>query len=291
LSPLAVAVLAILLIIALTLLPGRVIDYRLKLFIVISGGVALTSLLAAAAYVYLGILKPLRALGRAISETCPPAGPYIDRTDDLKDILGSVEGLIRSYGEISARYQALAGALQKPLFELDPSGVCVNANERAKSLLVGLKDHSLALFVEDGCRGKFNTFLNDVRNGGPPSELDTVLSSPDGRRVPVKLSAAPVLRGGQTTGLIVTAESAPETASLTAELKRTKIEADKTAERLRKTIDDLEEFALLAVRRELKMREIRERLEKMSDRVDAGPTAAPTAAPPVPAKGPRGRKP
>jgi hypothetical protein len=278
-------------IIALTLLPERVIDYRLKLFIIISGCVALTSILAAAAYVYLGILKPLRALGKAVSGTCPPAGPYMDRTDDPKDLLGSVEGLIRSYGEISARYKALKGALHKPLFDLDPSGVCVNANEKAKSLLDGLEDRPLSRLVEEGCRGKFNTFLDDVRKGGPPSELDTLLSSPDGRRVPVKLSAAPVLRGGQTTGLIVIAESAPETRRLSRELKHTKIEAERTAERLRKTINDLEEFALLAVRRELKMREIRERLKKMSDRVDAGATAAPISAPPVPAKRPPGRKP
>ncbi|MBI5343924.1 MAG: hypothetical protein HZB83_01065 [Deltaproteobacteria bacterium] len=52
---------------------------------------------------------------------------------------------------------------------------------------------------------------------------------------------------------------------LNEELERARKEAADNSIRLRETLDEMEEFALLAVRREVKMREIRERFKKLKN--------------------------
>ncbi|MBI5344435.1 MAG: hypothetical protein HZB83_03715 [Deltaproteobacteria bacterium] len=52
---------------------------------------------------------------------------------------------------------------------------------------------------------------------------------------------------------------------LKEELERARKEAENNSARLRETLDEMEEFALLAVRREVKMREIRERFKKLKN--------------------------
>lgn len=58
---------------------------------------------------------------------------------------------------------------------------------------------------------------------------------------------------------------------MTEELRAARLEAEETSGKLQKSIRELEEFALMAVRRELKMREIREKFKRCKDEYESGP--------------------
>ncbi len=82
----------------------------------------------------------------------------------------------------------------------------------------------------------------------------------DGTEKSLQISALPVENHPGVTNVRVIAFDADERLRLSTELKTAREEIIENQKRLKKTIEDLEEFALLAIRREQKMVEIRKRI-------------------------------
>lgn len=225
----------------------------------LASGAALLSVIAAALawLVYHVAVKPLSVLDDGLIKAAGPA----NRDEPMEKLLDGLKAM-------AARYDAVTGITGVAVFELDEEARVVYANRSAQSLLGQppsmLEGRRLAEFAAEGSKEAFDAMLKDAGDGSLKG-FDSTFVSASGADVEVRIRTAPEGRTPGSSGLAVAVEETGTASRLAAELARTRRKAERTAERLNRTISDLEEFALIAVRRELKMREIRERLEKASE--------------------------
>lgn len=173
-------------------------------------------------------IQELEVQESELLRTIPDAVVELDRSGSIKYLNGSAVRLT-GYGE--------AEVLGMPCTAFIPAELCSEFKEAFKTALDGKTVSSCGLpFILKG--GRVNSF---------------------------EWSVMPVWKSGEVTGCLFIGKDTEELVRLSDELGNARKEAEENSEKLKKTIKDLEEFALLAVRRELKMREIRERFQELKN--------------------------
>jgi len=174
-----------------------------------------------------------------------------------------------SYTELLNRYHDVMDASPVAAFELDDRGKISTLNSAAEGLLGYRKSDILDRPFRDLITGKnrreFERLLADLSKGTRRGGLALDISRKDGSAGRVGLKVLALMGPNGFRGAVVFARDLEETGMLTKELKAVRSEAEMTSRTLKDNIRDLEDFALMAVRRELKMKEIREMLKKFNE--------------------------
>lgn len=163
-----------------------------------------------------------------------------------------------------ANLDALVERLPVAVLEVDPEGMVAGANPAARDFL-GM----------DPVGGHLTDFSGPEGADGLMESLARALSEGEAARVAELEPGETALRveavfvamagPGGPSSVMVALKDLREREALAAELERTRRDADAVSENLRRTIKELEEFALIAVRREMKMQEIREMFKRLRD--------------------------
>ncbi len=239
----------------------------------------------AALFVIFRILAPMEeatkkaavmnSSGAASGETQGYGAPYYL---ELKALVDQYERLSGNLNESRVHYSDLVDTIPEALVETDRLGKITFINEAARAL-TGYSEKDLIgrdytdLFPPDATPAVREIF-DAVMNGGTLKNREFPIILKDGKVRYFEFSDSPVRaggRGGGVTGCRFVGRDIDERKRIMDELKKAKKESEETSAKLKRTVEDLEEFALLAVRRELKMHEIRERFKKlMEERHDEG---------------------
>jgi signal transduction histidine kinase len=178
----------------------------------------------------------------------------------LSAALGALSCSLR---DESCRCRGFLQILPNSAMELDKRGYIIWLNDAAVSD---------AGFAGDRCLGRqLADFLAVDERSGFIAALDEAALSGSIVRREIQLHifgaapnrfqviCVPIIRDGNLTGWRCVVRDVEAMQKLQEELVRARNESQVTTEKLNKTISDLEEFALLAIRREFKMQELRER--------------------------------
>jgi len=163
------------------------------------------------------------------------------------------------YGRLYAELDEMSGGCREifssmpvPAIELDAAG-----NVKA------INDAALGSGVPPSAIGRPLTGLEGALQGAFASAIELPVEREDGTTLRLLVNAVPIEKNGARSGTILI--STDDTARLKTELDRVRGEARAAEAKLNGTIRDLEEFALMAVRREIKMQEIREKLTEIRE--------------------------
>lgn len=184
-------------------------------------------------------------------------------------LLGYCLKLSRSLKKTSLERNAIFSNTPLPVFELD-RGLKITRANRAAGEIAGCAEDGLAgkdfLALANGEDEKnLEEGLKAVLKGKETGRLISELTfNDDIPPVVFELTLLPSSNGGVT----IMAREVGEVERLHDEMEQVKKEAEDASLKLKKTIKDLEEFALIAVRRERKMQEIRNHFIKPKDPQD-----------------------
>lgn len=151
------------------------------------------------------------------------------------------------------------------VLELDRNGIVTSCNIAAADLLGYTEPELLGIpfisLVPEGSHALFRIFLNGLLSGRSASGMEVPFIARSGEASVIEINSSPVFKEGGLRGLRLFIRDAGEIKRLGRELSALKGEHLYVKERLEKVTTDLEAFTLLALRRETKMKEIRERLK------------------------------
>lgn len=160
-------------------------------------------------------------------------------------------------------------SIPDPVFEIDGKGFITYINEAASAstgyTVAGIVNMAFSDLIRREDRYLFDEAVQTLLKGVDVKGLELPLVLKNGRFNFFEFTCAPVWREGGVVAMRCTGRDVEEHRKIIEELMIAKKEAEETAATLKKTVRDLEEFALLAVRREFKMQEIRERLVKLRE--------------------------
>lgn len=163
---------------------------------------------------------------------------------------------------------SLVRSLPVAILDIDMDGRITFANEAALALtgylpsdMNGLPFTSLIPKEDPDNAGML---LQKVLSGEKISGNDIRMLCKDGSARQVEFSATPIVEGGRVTGCRCVALDMNSSKALEAALQEARSNSEEAVARLGKAERDLEQFAMIAIRREVKMREIRERLNRHS---------------------------
>lgn len=180
------------------------------------------------------------------------------------------EKLSLAYHELLARYQGLMEITPSAIIEIDASGNIVSLNNPARKLTGRPEDNRtqespFAQFLPGQNRAELDKLFGDIRQGNAISGRQLPLVQEDGGVNRLDVNSAPLWSDGMITGYLISIHDAGKAERLMMELEDARRITEETTEQLKKTILDIEEFTLLAVKREVKMQEIRERLKRFKE--------------------------
>lgn len=197
------------------------------------------------------VSKPLKAVKAGGT---PPYG----NNGSLSDWIESLER--RLTGLENARRE-LIESLPIAAFEVDETGKIISFSNEAALLTGRALDelNGLCLFdlAPDEGKEAVRLMLDDAFSKKDIKNAGTALMLKGGTTLH-DVFALPAVHAGEKPSCLVFSRNDRELKKTRDELESVRKESAESSERLKKTIRDLEEFALLAVRRELKMQEIRE---------------------------------
>ena len=193
-----------------------------------------------------------------------------DYHDEFGSIAKSCNRIVDCLKDSEARYVDLTRTIPDSVIDLGMDGTIRYVNEATLTMtgygegdLVGrnLKD-----FVPQDHHYKIDELMGCINSGSAVKNHELPFVFRDGRTNTLELSAVPVRKEGGIIGCRCVARNIEERKRIMEELEHARMEAERTSEKLKKTIKDLEEFAILAVRRELKMKEIREGFKRLREK-------------------------
>lgn len=185
--------------------------------------------------------------------------------DEFGVLSATLGRLSRSLRDEACRCRGFLQILPNAAMELDGNGYIVWLNDAANAGFAGEMSlgRPLAGFLaSDEQRSGFLSALDEAALSGSVlrREVDLLI---DGGVVGAPnrfmLICAPIVKHGILIGWRCVARDMERMVKLQEDLVSARNESRATSEKLNRTISDLEEFALLAIRRELKMQELRER--------------------------------
>jgi hypothetical protein len=155
-------------------------------------------------------------------------------------------------GTMTDGCRRMFSSMPVPAIELDAAG-----NVKA------INDAALGSGVPPSAMGRPLAGLEGALQDAGASAIELPVEREDGTTLHLLVSAVPIEKNGARSGTILIGTD--DTARLKTELDRVRGEARAAEAKLTGTIRDLEEFALMAVRREIKMQEIREKLTEIRE--------------------------
>lgn len=168
--------------------------------------------------------------------------------------------------EASLNLRGLINRSPVPILELDMNGGIEGANTAALNKLgyagVELYGRPFKEIIGTGAADDFDGLLEDVTKGPADYSIEAPLTLKGGGVNLFRLNAVPIRESGALRGACVICLDIEDNKKLAGELARVKKEAEAASEKLKNTIRELEDFARLAVLREFKMQEIREKFIK-----------------------------
>ncbi len=227
----------------------------------------------AALFMIWRVLAPIEEITQEEAEPAPsdahetvPPGTY----SELWALAGRYERLSGKLNESRAQFSDLVNMIPDALVETDEHGNITFVNEAVKALtghsekdLIG-QDHTA--FMPRAASDEMREIFDAVMTGGTLINRGLPIIHKDGGARRFEFSISPI-RGadGKVAGCRFVGRDIDERKRLMDELKTTREESKEASVRLKRTIEDLEACSLLAVRRELKMREIRERFKQLME--------------------------
>lgn len=215
------------------------------------------------------VAKPLAALASSSEgETLgiPPGRTLPTEIESLKAYVLSASALLDEYRE---QHRDLLMSVPDILLEIDVEGKILFVNRAASEVTGYPEDNVLGRrftdFITPGSSEKalsaFSSVLDGRRANGV--ELEIMLSS--GSASFFEFNAVPLWRNGFIAGCCCIGRDIDERRKIMTELESARRHAEEATVKLKKTVSDLEEFSLLAVRRELKMQELREMFVRLKE--------------------------
>lgn len=176
-----------------------------------------------------------------------------------------IESIERRLTGLDNARRSLIESLPIAAFEVDETGKIISFSNETAGLTGRAPDelNGLCLFELAPDEGKeaVRLMLGDAFAKKALSRASAALMLKDGIAL-AEVFTLPAARAGEKPSCLVFSRNNGELKKTRAELESVRKESAEASERLKKTIRDLEEFALIAVRRELKMQEIREMFMK-----------------------------
>lgn len=168
------------------------------------------------------------------------------------------EALRRSIGN----YDELLRSIPDAMIETDASGTVRYCNRtalamtgRAEADVVG---RPIEGFVPPEARAECAELLKEVLGGRPVMNFQLPFQTKDGKVAILEVNAAPLRTEDRVAGALLAARDIAQRDAAVAALERARVDAEANAERLRKTVAELEAFAQIAVRREIRLKEIKQ---------------------------------
>lgn len=235
----------------------------------VSAAVSLVSASYLVFAVTMRLIGPIKRLilDAASHTTVGPSIRYEIRAEDpLAPIKDAFNRLNSALKEQRKEMRETLHSAPVAVIELERSGDIAFMNEEAGRLFwhPSLKGSPFTSLVHRDYRAMFNENVKEALSGYVSGKSVIEMVSLEGKASRFELTALPVRGREGVEGARLIMRSLDEVKDLKEELVKTRFEAEETNRRLKETISDLEEFALLAVRRELKMKEIRERFVELS---------------------------
>lgn len=215
------------------------------------------------------VLLPLREVEGFLRNMADNGfGGYLRvRSDDLGELTTHINRLSELLSDSEIRHKDLVMTLPDAVVELDRSGALVYLNDAALSLTGYKPDEIRKLDYTDltphGSHHEMKEVFQSVLEGNTVSNRELPFIGKDCRESLFRFTAVPLWKGREPSGCLLIGMDTEEKKRLSSDLKSERLKSGELSSRLNKAIQSLEEFSLMAVRRELKMREIRERLANL----------------------------
>lgn len=181
---------------------------------------------------------------------------------------GWIESIERRLTELENARRSLIESLPIAAFEVDETGRIISISNEAAMLTGRALDelNGLCLFdlAHDEGKEAVRLMLDDAFSKEAVRRAGASLMLKGGMTL-AEISALPAVHAGEKPSCLVFSRNNKELEKTRDELESVRKESSEASERLKKTIRDLEEFALIAVRRELKMQEIREMFVRLRE--------------------------
>lgn len=194
------------------------------------------------------------------------------RNDDLDGLRSQLNRLAELIEADEARRKDLIAAIPAAVIQLDASGSIARLNGFAAMLTGRSATEALEMDYTDITPTRSHHEMKEVFKAVSGGETVTgrviTILGDDCREITCELSAVPLWKGSGAQGCVLMFRDVDEKRRLETELKSAWLKAEEASAKLDKTMQCLEEFSLMAVRRELKMREIRERLNGLRKETD-----------------------
>jgi len=169
--------------------------------------------------------------------------------------------------EALARQNDIITAIPVAVIRLDASGSVTYMNDSAFMLTGRNTSGSLDLDYTDPTPNASHHEIKEVfktaLDGTPVTGREITILDKDFRELLCECSAVPSWKGAGADGCVLILRDVDEKKRLETELKSAWMKAEEATAKLNKTVEHLEEFSVMAVRRELKIQEIREKLTEL----------------------------
>ncbi|MBI5599071.1 MAG: PAS domain S-box protein [Deltaproteobacteria bacterium] len=188
----------------------------------------------------------------------------VEYDDELGALAGAYNEMTMSLGEMIRRYRDLAETIPVAVIEFDRNGDIRYLNKMAIARSGWpereLNGKNFREFIPEEDRSAAEEAYGRVLSGATLMGLPTRLRLKEGASH-VELNIVPIRDGEDVTGFRCVVKDVEKTMRMMDDIEKARLDAEETSKKLRKTVEDLEEFSLIAVRREMKMQEIRQWLK------------------------------
>ncbi len=236
------------------------------------------ALLAAASLVYLfyvvfkKALAPVVTLCSAMNNIhekglLAPGTPLEAPEGELGELAACCNRLYDELKELRAARDEIVASMPAPAVTLDNEWVVSSINPAATALGVphSLKNRPFAAILDEQSKRTLKEIIEKVKAGSGAKDVELEVRLEGGQNAALLFNAVPLKRDGEPGGALLMGTDPGQNSRLSEELSAVKTESKEVEEKLNRTIRDLEEFALMAVRREIKMKEIREKLTELRE--------------------------
>lgn len=238
---------------------------------VAGAGTAALAFQAAAYLVFSNeVAKPLNALAWASAGKgpgLPPPGRKLpSEIESIKTYVLSASALLDEYRE---QHRDLLMNVPDILLEIDRNGHIMFVNRAAREITGYPEDDVLGRhfldFIAEGSKERARDTLASLLEGKAINSVEIELILSTGAGCFFEFNAVPLWKDGAVAGCCCIGRDIDERRKIMTELDAARRHAEDASAKLKKTVNDLEEFSLLAVRRELKMQELREMFVRLKE--------------------------
>lgn len=161
--------------------------------------------------------------------------------------------------------EGLINALPVAVLDIDMDGKVTAVNEAASTLSgykpSDMKGRPLHSFLTEECLDDARDLIQKALSGRVINSIELRMALKSGDACSIGATAGPIRNGSEIIGCRCVAFEMNSSKELESALLKARRASEEASIRLEKAERDLEEFALIAIKREGKMREIRERLQ------------------------------